>query len=186
MNLLSRAKKIILSPREEWQVISQEDLTLTDLYLNYALIFILAVFIASSLGLVLFSPFPMGPGLLVRQLILSLLAGLGSLFIMAYIVDFLAVRFGGEADLLASHKLVVFSSTPGWVGGLLSIFPPASIIGLIFGLYGIYIFYLGVPVIKKVPQEKAVLFTVVVILISLVFFSLLGLLLSPFSMYATK
>ncbi|AEH45720.1 protein of unknown function DUF1282 [Thermodesulfatator indicus DSM 15286] len=180
MNLFTRAKNIIFSPKEEWQVIAQENLTLTDLYFNYALIFIFAVFIASSFGLVLFSNLPMTSNLLARQLILSALMGVGSLFVMAYIVDFLAPRFGGEADILASHKLAVFSSTPGWVGGLLSIFPPAIILGLFLSLYGIYIFYLGVPIIKKIPQEKAVVFTIVVTLITIVFFSLISLLLSPF------
>jgi len=51
-------------------------------------------------------------------------------------------------------QLVVYAMTPVWIGGLLVLYPPIGIIGLFFGLYGLYILYLGFPDMMKTSQEK--------------------------------
>jgi hypothetical protein len=64
--------------------------------------------------------------------------------------------------------VVAYSYTASWVGGILSLIPAISIIGLLFGLYSLYLLYLGLPVLMKSPPDKAVGYTVVVVICTIV------------------
>ncbi|MGQ2933191.1 MAG: YIP1 family protein, partial [Sphingopyxis sp.] len=48
------------------------------------------------------------------------------------------------------------------------------VIGLLFALYGLYLLYLGLPVLMKVPQDKALGYTVVVVIVYIVLFLIVG------------
>jgi hypothetical protein len=59
-------------------------------------------------------------------------------------------------------KLVAYSETPVWIAGVLGIVPALGMIaGLVGALYAIYIFYLGLPVMMKTPQDKVIPYMVV-------------------------
>jgi hypothetical protein len=66
---------------------------------------------------------------------------------------------------------VAYSSTAVWVVGIFYILPSLSFLAYL-GLYSIYLFYLGIPVMKKTPEDKRVIYmivsAVVVIVISYV------------------
>ncbi len=58
-------------------------------------------------------------------------------------------------------KLTVYSATPGWVAGILTIVPALGLLVWIAQLYGLYILYLGLPKLMKSPQDKTVGYFVV-------------------------
>jgi hypothetical protein len=89
-------------------------------------------------------------------------------------VNALASKFGSEKDMAGVMELVCYSYTPILIGGLLMIYPPIGFIGLLFGLYGLYLTYLGLPQLMNTPQEKVVPYTVVSIGILLVIYIGLG------------
>ncbi len=191
MNLVERAKNIILSPKSEWEVIATEQTSVQELYVNYALVLVSAAALAEFIGraIIGFSVLgthfrtPMGSALV--GFILRIVLTLAGVFVLAYIIDALAPSFNGEKDILSSHKLAVYSSTPAWVGGLFAIIPPLAILGLLFALYGIYVFYLGVTPIKKVPSDKAAVYTLVVIIISIVIYWIIGAIVAGFMVAGT-
>ena len=85
------------------------------------------------------------------------------------IVEILAPKFGGPQDADAALKLAVFSPTVAWVAGAAIIIPVlGGIVALIGGLYALYTLYLGVPTVMRVPQEKALTFTLAVIGVAIV------------------
>ena len=49
-----------------------------------------------------------------------------------------------------------------------------GIIGLLFSLYGLYILYLGVPLLMETPQDKALTYTVVTIIAVIVITVVIG------------
>ncbi|MBM3417034.1 MAG: hypothetical protein FJY20_11475 [Bacteroidetes bacterium] len=53
-----------------------------------------------------------------------------------------------------SFQLAAYSYSAGWVGGNFNILPSLAIIGALAGLYGLYLLYLGLPKMKKTPQEQ--------------------------------
>jgi len=62
----------------------------------------------------------------------------------------------------------------GWIAGVLGIIPALGLIGLLIALYGIYLLYLGLPRLMKTPPEKAMPYTIVVIIVGIVISLIVG------------
>ena len=153
MALIERAKNILLTPKTEWPVIAVETETVQSLYTGY-------IVILSAIG-----PLAMIIGGNVIAGIVAYVIGLVVTYVLALIVDALAPTFGGEKNFVASLKLVAYSYTAAWVAGIFQLLPfLGGIIGLLAAIYSFYTFYLGVPVLKKGPPEKALGYTIVVVL----------------------
>ena len=71
-------------------------------------------------------------------------------------------------------KLIVYGSTAGMVGGIFSVIPALAALGLIASLYSVYLLYLGIPVMMKSPQEKALPYTAVLLVCGLIAGVVLG------------
>jgi Yip1 domain len=166
MNLVDRVKGILLSPKEEWPKISAETETTQSLYTGY-------IMILSAIGPValLLHSFALG----ITGAIAAYLVALVVTYVMALIVDVLAPYFGGEKNFIQSLKLTAYSYTAVWVAGILHLIGVlGGLLSLLAALYTLYTFYLGVTVMKKCPQEKAVLYTVVVVLCGIVLAAVMG------------
>ena len=176
MALIDRVKNILLTPKTEWPVIAGETPTVQSLYVGYILILaaIGPIVMALSFGL-----FGMGIGVAL----ISYIIGLAMIYLLAWIVDALAPTFGGEKNFIQSLQLTAYSFTAAWVAGIFHLIPfVGSLLALLAAIYSFYTFYLGVPILKKCPQEKAAAYTIVVVLcgivlgvaLSYVMFSLMG------------
>lgn len=167
MNLVDRVKNILVQPKQEWPVIAAETTDVKTLYLGYIMILAAIPAVAGLIGMTvlgsMFGRIGMGFGLV--SAILGYVLGLGMVYVVALIADMLAPSFDGEKNFIQSLKLVAYSMTAGWVAGIFHIIPGVgALLSLLASLYGIYIFYLGVGPLKKVPEAKAVGYTVVVII----------------------
>ena len=111
--------------------------------------------------------------------IVSLLSALLGVFITAFVVDFLAPNFGSQKDFGRSMQLVAYSYTPAWVAGILNIVPVLGILAGLASLYGLYLIYLGLPSIKKTPEDKVVVYLVVTIVVVIVLYFVLAAILTP-------
>jgi hypothetical protein len=163
MKLVQRATNISLKPKSEWEVIATEPTSTADLYKHYILplaaIGPVAMFIAMS-GIGISIPFmgtirvPVGIGLstALSQYVLAL----ASLYLIALVINGLAPRFGGEKNVNQALKLAAYASTPAWIAGALQVLPSLSVIVLLAGLYSLYVLYVGMPVMMKTPQDRAV------------------------------
>lgn len=191
MNIVERAKNLIISPKNEWETIATEEITVQDLYFSYALILALIPAISSFIGKSIIGYSFLGVTIrtpIVKGLIGSivyLVLALAGVFVLAYIIDLIAPSFNGEKNMMDSHKLAVYSATPGWIGGIFGIIPVLAVLGILFSLYGIYVLYLGATPVKKVPREKAIVFTLVIIVIAIVIYVIIGAIVGSI-MYATR
>jgi hypothetical protein len=156
MALVDRVKNILLTPKTEWAVIAGETATAQSLYVGYVLILAAIGPIAMAVR----------SGVLGATVALvSYGVGLAVTYLLALIVDMLAPTFGSEKNFIQSLKLVAYSYTAAWVAGIFHLIPGiGGVIGLIASIYSFYTFYLGVAVLKKCPQEKAVAYTIVVVI----------------------
>jgi hypothetical protein len=175
VNVIERVKNILLSPKEEWPKIAAEPATVQSLYVGYILILAAIAPLAMIVRGLVFG-FGTALPLAIGMYLLTLVA----VSILALIVDTLAPTFGGERNFVGSFKLVAYAYTAAWVAGIFLLLPIAGrIIGLIALIYSIYTFYLGVPPVKKAPADKAVGYTIVVLICNILLFWVLGLVLLP-------
>ncbi|TMH58315.1 MAG: YIP1 family protein, partial [Betaproteobacteria bacterium] len=168
MNLVERVRNILLQPKTEWPKIAEEAATPQTLYLGYVAILAaigpLAMLIRSG-------------GMAIMAAVVQYVLALVVTFLLALIVDALATTFGGEKNFVQSLKLTAYSYTAAWIAGVFLIVPIlGGIVGLLAAIYAWYTFYLGVPVLKKCPTNKALGYTIVVVISGI----LLGVVLAGF------
>jgi Yip1 domain len=179
MELVERAKRILLTPQTEWQVIAAEQTTTAELYRRYiiplAAIGPVAQFLGYSLiGVRIFGTtyrVPIVSGL-TSALVTYVLTLVGT-YVLALIIDSLAPTFNGRRNQIQALKVAAYSSTAAWVAGVFALIPFLRILGIL-GLYSVYLLYLGLPVLMKSPRDRALVYTGVVIIAAIVLFMIIG------------
>jgi Yip1-like protein len=183
MGLVQRVKNILLTPKTEWDVIAAENTPPKELLLTYVLPlaavaavagFISQAIIGTTLPLVggtYRMPIVWALVMLIYQLLMSVI----SVFVVGFIIDALAPSFGGQKNFNQALKVTAYCYTAGWVGAIFGIIPFIGwLIGLLFALYGIYLLYLGLPRLMKNPQDKSVVYTIVVIVVAILVAIVIG------------
>ncbi len=184
MNLVERAKNIILAPAKEWDIIKGENLTIADMFMKYAVILAAIPAVAGFIGYVVigisfgFGTFRVPVGTALVWAILSYILSLGGIFLLAFIIDALAPTFGCTKNMVAAVKIAVFSYTPVWVAGILGIIPAISVLMLIASIYSLYLLYLGMQKIKEPAKEKLMPYFIVSLVALIVIYWLVGFLVS--------
>jgi hypothetical protein len=159
--LIDRVKNILLTPKTEWPVIAAESTTVPDLYKNY-IVYLAAI--PALFGFLGFARFSITTALVVLVVFYAL--QLGVVYLMGLLVDAFAGTFGAEKNPVQALKSVTYAYTASWVAAIGSIVPILGIlIGLAGGIYSIYLLYLGLPHTMKCPEDKAVGYAAVVIII---------------------
>lgn len=174
MNVVDRAKKLILEPQREWQAIDEEPATVQELFTGYVMILAAIPAVASFIGLsvVGIGPFgstyrvPLGAG--VMHLIAVYLMSLGAVYALALVIEGLAPKFEGKRDFEQALKVAAFVPTPAWVAGVFNIIPALWIISFFLSLYSLYLLFLGLPKLTRVPETKALPFLAVVFIAAMI------------------
>jgi hypothetical protein len=175
MAIVERVKGICLKPNAEWPVIAEETTPTADLFTRYviplAAIGPIAGFVGGSLigrSMPYLGSYrvPMVSGLMLAVFVFVM--ALVGVFILSLIINALAPSFGGEKNSAQALKVAAYSYTPAWIAGAFQILPMLGILAIIGGLYGLYLLYLGLPRLMKCPPEKAIGYTVVVVLCAIV------------------
>ena len=190
VSLFDRAKNILVSPKTEWPRIDAEPATIGGIYTGYVLILAAIGPIAMIIGQQVFGIGGFGytwkPSIAysVGSAVFTYLMSLGVVYLVSLIINALAPSFGGTQDPVKAFKVAAYSSTPGWVFAILNIIPALGWLGALLGLYGLYLLYLGLPRLMRVSEDKAVGYTVVVVVVWIVLFfavaMVVGLLLASF------
>lgn len=178
MNLVNRAKNLIVTPKTEWDVAAAEPTPPAQVVTGYvvplAAAYALASFIGTSLIMMFVGGFA-GVGFALVGAIIHLVMAVVSVFVLGFIIDALAPTFGGTKNFNQAIKVAAYSYTPVWVFGLLTIIPFLGWLAVLVGaLYALYLLYLGLPRLMQAPQDKAVPYIVVVIICGIVLWIVVG------------
>jgi len=173
--LVDRVKAILMKPKAEWPVIEAEQTDISTLYRSYVIPLAAIGPVATAIGSALIGTSTLAGAArvsittaIVGAIVAFALALLGT-YIVAQVIDNLAPQNSGTRNLTQAFKVSAYSSTAQWLAGVFALIPALS--GLsILGLYSLYLLYLGLPVLMKVPQEKATSYTVTVVVVSLIVF----------------
>lgn len=180
--IVARIKGILLTPKTEWPVIAQEPTTTAELYTGYVML--LAAFTAvmslvrsSVIGVHI--PFgdnvrlPLTTGLM--SAVVAFVMGLIGLFVVGVIINVFAPTFGGQKDQRQALKTAAYAFTPGWLSAVFYLLPSmGTLLQFLAGLYGIYLLYLGLPVLMRSRPDKAVGYTATVVIATIILFMVIG------------
>jgi hypothetical protein len=182
--LIERIKNIVLRPKSEWPIIAPEPTTVAQLYIGYvmplsALAAVMSFVHMSLIGVSL--PFAGAVRMPVESGLVSAVAafgfGLVGLFLLGLIVNALAPTFSGARDLRQALKVAAYSLTPAWLSSVLALSPMLpTLLQFLAGLYGIYVLYLGLPVVMRSPREKAFGYTATIVICTILLGIVLGIL----------
>ncbi|MEP6713100.1 MAG: Yip1 family protein [Ferruginibacter sp.] len=182
MNIIERIKNIIVSPKTEWEKIAIENQSMSNVITSYVLPLTLIGAVAAFIGYGLIGIDTGFLGIRIKGMdwglymaINKFITGILAVIICTYVVDMLAPSFGSEKNLNRSAQLVAYAYTPAMIGAFLNVVPMLGIIGSLCGLYGIYLWYLGLGPMKKTPEDKKVVYLVVSILVLIVISFIIGL-----------
>jgi hypothetical protein len=79
-------------------------------------------------------------------------------------VNVLAPTFGGTRDQTQALKVAAYSLTPAYCGSVLALSPILpSLLQFIVLCFGLYVLYLGLPVLMRAPQSRALGYTATVV-----------------------
>jgi hypothetical protein len=162
MDVVERVKAIILSPAAEWRAIEPESGDAGYLFVNYAALLAAIPRVCEFLRRGVFGwggPrfhhfhhagfFSSLSGAVVRYL-----ATFVALYLVAIIVDGLAPTFSAPKSPPNALKLTVYSMTPIWLAGVFWLVPGLGFIRVLALLYGVYLFWLGLPILMKCPSDR--------------------------------
>jgi len=106
--------------------------------------------------------------------VIALALTLLSVFVLTQVISLLAPGFGGQKNDVQALKVAAYSSTPVWLAGAFNIHGRFLILTIFVSLYGLFLLYVGLPTLMKVPQDRSMGYTAVVIIASIVIFLLVS------------
>jgi hypothetical protein len=183
--IVGRAKAILVSPSTEWPVIAGETESVQSVFTRYVVPLAAIGPICGFIGGQVF-----GVGVLGFRYHPTLLGGLSTaitqyvfalltIFLIAWVANFLADKFGGQPSYQRAFRLCAYAMTAGWVAGVFDLLTSLSLLVLLASLYGIYLFYLGATPMMAVPKDKAMGYTAVTIVAVIVIGIVFGLITAP-------
>ena len=161
-NLVSRAINILTKPASEWRVIDGEATSVGKLIGGYAVLLALIAPIAFFLG-ILISPVGtaifQAVGTLIKMLLIIYAISLATPVLLGFIIDALTPNLGGTKNSVQAMKLAIYSGTAFWVAAIILILPDLWWLWLVLGVgYGGYLIWTGLPILLRVPADKATVF----------------------------
>jgi hypothetical protein len=183
MNLGDRVKRLLASPKTEWPVIRAEPGTIGDVFRQYVVPFAAIPAVAGFVGSSIIGYSMMGSSYRVGIVAgvvtaaVSYALSLASVYILAMIVDALAPTFASRKDSVSAYKLAAYSYTASWVSGVFLAIPGLRFL-TILGLYGFYLFFVGLTPMMGTPEDRRLPYTLAVVVAGIVLFVVGGTLLA--------
>jgi hypothetical protein len=170
MNAAARVRAILFDPVAAWAVIEKDVGDPAYVLSRYVALLALIPALASFVGATLIGVIAPGGGIIRAGLVDGLFGAIFSyamncamVLILGLIIDLMAPTFGGRRDFEDAFKLAVYSCTPLWLAGIFLILPGLRFL-LLTGCYSIYLLWLGIPRLMKVPEQQAANFTAVIVI----------------------
>ena len=174
-----RVRSLILNPRNEWEVINNENNEYRFLFKEYVLLLALIPAFVNFVGYALIgyrvqfvglaTSFTLGLKLMVVFYIATVIA----IYSTAWIIQYFALRFSATQSFNKTFELVLFTYFVIIAIGMLNISPSMSRMVSFLNLYCLYIFYFGFRKMIQIKTEKAFVYFAISTIILIVIYFLL-------------
>jgi hypothetical protein len=186
--MIGRAKGMLLEPRATWKEADAEFTKPGEIWGKYIVPLAAIGPLALAVGMILFGrrvPFtaltqPVSITTAVSSAVAAYVLALLSVFVLSRVISLLAPGFGGQRNDVQGLKAAAYSSTAAWIGGIFQILPALSLVSLLFAFYSLVLLYIGLPIVMKAPKDRAMGYTAVVIIVSIVIYLIAGAIVTAF------
>jgi hypothetical protein len=156
MKMVNQVKNLIINPKGTLLKLKDEQASMKDIIIYLAIV-AAPTFLGMLLGYGLFwwggfsgNLFGYAFAMAVITYILSIVG----VIIFGFILNALAGNFKSKQNKMQALKLVSYAATPWLLLGIVNIYPAVGLIALLGGIYGLYILYLGIPILMETPKEQ--------------------------------
>ena len=169
---------LFFDPQKEWEVIRDERCSIGKCYASNVILLaaippICAYFGSTNVG------WKIGAGEAIKltsdsalQIAIAFyLALMAAVFIMGKAMHWMAQTFDAKPELSKCVVLASYIATPLFVSGVAALYPVLwvdMLIGLAAVAYTVYLLYLGIPIVMKIPKEQGFIFSTSVLTVGMV------------------
>ena len=169
-NAFNRAIAVLTNPVAELNKVKGEKLSRNDLLIKYVAVLGVLSLVGYLVGNLLGG---LGVMAVVAAIIYYILAVAG-VWVIAFVLNMLAPNFKSQQNENNAMKLAAYGSTPWLIGGILAIIPwgIGYILAFLLGLYGLYIYFLGLPILMGTPKDQQMVYFIVTLVAVLVIYTI--------------
>lgn len=91
--------------------------------------------------------------------------------IIGYFIHWMSETYGADSSLVKGVVIAGFTATPLFLAGLVGFYPILwldMLVGVVAISWAVYLLYLGIPIVMKIPEERGFLFSSAILAIALV------------------
>ncbi|HUC40260.1 MAG TPA: Yip1 family protein [Gemmatimonadales bacterium] len=178
-SLVSRGKSVLFEPRTSFKEVDTEFTKPGAIWGKYVIPLAAIGPIAGAVGRFLFGARIAGTSVggssfdvtaAAMYAVIAFILAVVAVFALSKIISLLSPQFGGQRNDVQALKVAAYSSTPAWVAGIFSLHGRFLMVQIIVSLYSLYLLYAGLPILMKVPKDRAMGYTAVVIIAAVVIF----------------
>ncbi len=172
----SDAIALVRNPTGFMNVNRDNDTSIQTLIVNYVAILAAVPFVATLIGdswyYSLFGVSAVGYAFVAA--ILSYIFNIIGVFVVGFVMWKLGPSFGTTTTQVRATRLAAYVFTPVFLLGIFDIVPFLGIITILGLFYGLYILYLGMPILLSTPKDKVITYLIVTVVVTLVVYAIIG------------
>lgn len=178
--IYKRVINLIINPKSEWENIKLENISKKDAVKKYAIPLVLLLTVSTFLGNLFYTSrltiHPLYPLISAAAMFVIVYAGT---YLSAILINELTSSFNSKKNLNATFTLVIHSLTAFFIFTSLAYVLPEPFYEVrYFGIYSLYLFWLGSSSLLETPVDNKVGFTFVSTLIILGIYAVLSMVFS--------
>jgi hypothetical protein len=163
-SLIARVKNLLLSPRTEWDVIDREESGARGLMVGFVAPLAAVPIIAFVIGFIVVGVVDVV--MLIASAALFYVLTLAGVFVFAWLINWLAPRFGGQKSYRQAFKVAAYSLTPAMVAGIVTVVPALGVFALLGATYSLYLLFIGAPKLMHAAEKSAVNYSIVSVFVA--------------------
>lgn len=141
---------------------------------NYVAILAVIPFIATLIGPLWYYHYTFLYEYAFTLAVLTYIFDVIAVFVVGYLIWKLAPTFGSTTDQKRGTLLAAWIFTPAFLISILNIIPFIGWISFLGLLYGLYILYLGLPILTNTPKDRVMSYVIGVVVATIIVYAIVG------------
>ena len=142
--------------------------------INYVAVLAAIPFIATLIGPLWYYHYSFLYEYAFADAVLTYIFDVIGVFVVGYIIWKLAPTFGASTDQVKGTLLAAWIFTPAFLISILDIIPFIGWITFLGLLYGLYILYLGIPILTNTPKDRTMGYVIGVVVATIIVYAVIG------------